>query len=411
MKRKYVSMCLGVLGVLLIGIGSFLLVKDDTFNTGKLDTSVKDALKTDTTVNNDVLGDEEVIKDEKDVLLEAPAANTLELIKSMNEIEVSFLENDVLEFSLDAKVEKCESVAIWIYSEPQFLGLFEVVLGNDSWKIEGLSSALDKISIDSGDHNLAIATSDGEFIGYVDVYVTLDNLITERKEIVNEEVSDSIEDDTTNSDDTNNLDDEVEQTVVKEVVVKKEIAFKTITQKEVNLLRGTKEVIQTGSNGMKEITYSVTYDSEGNEISREKVSEKIITPVVEQIENIGVSDFNLNTDYIKGTSFGSMCTLDKTYVGEDGNTYCNDIDNALNSFFAVKINDNYYVTCFDSSSCQSGGESNASEPFKVSEVSTYVYSGKYNNTLYYFNFSGGGADDVKLTQELCSKYNLSCGTW
>ena len=50
---------------------------------------------------------------------------------------------------------------------------------------------------------------------------------------------------------------------------------------------GTTSVVQAGQKGEKKITYKVTYDSDGKEISREKKSEKGVGVGLDRIYRIG----------------------------------------------------------------------------------------------------------------------------
>lgn len=407
MKRRNISLFMGVLGVFMIGLGSFLLVNDKSFSENNFDNQLENNIKNnieEEIENSLIQNDSEVIEEENNKSeIVAPAKNTKELLKTMNEVEIISFDGEEIKFSKDVDILEGEKISVWVYSEPKFLGIFEVILEDGIKKIDGLSTALKNITIDSGDHNIAMTTMDGKDIGYIDIFVSKNGVVSDIKEeaiIKEENVMDEVV-----------VEDVLPKTTVKEVVETLEIPFKVLQQKEINMLRDTKEIIQVGVTGVKEIKYNVTYDENGKEILKEKVSEKVVRKAVEQIETIGTSDYNLNTDYIKGTMFGPVCTEDKTYIAEDGYKYCNDIDNKLTSFFAIKINDDYYVSCFDSDECQTNSLVNVDNIFKISSVNPYLYSGNFNGTLYYFDARGGAGSEEKLTLELCSKYSLSCGSW
>lgn len=69
--------------------------------------------------------------------LMAPATNTEELLQEMQSVEVTAVTEDQIVFSNDVELKENEKVAVWIYSEPKFLGYFEVMLENgvkkNSW--------------------------------------------------------------------------------------------------------------------------------------------------------------------------------------------------------------------------------------------------------------------------------------
>ncbi len=64
------------------------------------------------------------------------------------------------------------------------------------------------------------------------------------------------------------------------------LAFGTQTINDATLAKGQTKVTQVGINGVKTYTYKVTYQN-GVKTSRELVSERITTPVVDQITHIG----------------------------------------------------------------------------------------------------------------------------
>lgn len=398
MKQRNICLFMGAFGIFMICLGTILLINDNSFNGSDFENKLETNLKKPV-VSSDNL---EFSEDDSNKEMIAPAVDTKELIKTMNKLNNTFFDGDEIKFSKNIDILEGEKIAIWIYSKPKYLGVFEIVLEDGAKKIVGLSKALKKITIDSGEHNMAITTISGKEIGYIDIYVSDNGVVSgmEEEEIIKE---DQFID--------KPVIEEVPKTTIKEIIVSEELPFKVLSQKEINMLRGTKEIIQQGVLGLKEIKYNITYDENGKEISREKVSEKLVKKTVEQIETIGISDYNLNTDYIKGVMYGPVCTEDKTYIAEDGYKYCNDIDNELNSFFAIKINDYYYVSCLDSKECNTDSLVNVDNLFKISSLSPYVYSGNFNGTLYYFDAREISSREEKLTLDLCSKYRLSCGSW
>ncbi|MGN1358067.1 MAG: G5 domain-containing protein [Bacilli bacterium] len=298
-----------------------------------------------------------------------PAANTEELKQMVSKVEVKEVTKDKIIFNTDAKIKVGDKVAVWIYSEPKFLGYFEVKEENGQKIIEGLQEKLAELEIDAGEHNIAITTEEGEEVGYFDV------VIEENGEL-KEEV----------------------KPIVKEVVETEIIKFTTETKTTESLVKGTQKIAQEGINGEKEITYEVTYDADGNEISRKKVSEKITKVAVNQIVEKGTADYSLSNDKITNTVMGFFClTTEKTEYG------CNYLDSL--SFSAIEINGQYYAKCTsDDSSCVSSGFQTPTKITKTSEGLTATINGKN----YYFDQRAGSNDLATLTIEKCNEYKLVC---
>lgn len=351
MKNKKSLIVIGVILVLLIiGIALYLTIfskNDESKNASKEEQNpVEDKLV-------------------------APAENTSDLLNTLTELEVTSVTADDITFSENTELNEGERVAVWLYSEPKFLGYFEIIIKDGVKKIEGLEKALEGINVEVGKHNIAIVKEDGKEVGYIDIFIN---------------------------------DDGLNENEVKEIEEKESIDFKTTKQEETNMKSGSKEVVQKGEEGEKVVTYKVTYDENKKEISREKVDEKITKEPVEQIEKVGVSDFNLKTDMLTEISFGPACKESELTTER---TEC-DIENNLNlpEYYAVKINNTYYIT-----SIKEGGTEKLSNPIKVSGTEGILLKAKYNGTQYYFYMSGGGGQYEPLTKEMCSEYKFKCGTW
>ena len=313
---------------------------------------------------------EEIKKEENQTPPEKiPAANTEELKQTVAKAEVKEVTKDKIIFNTDAKIEVGKKVAVWIYSEPKFLGYFEVKEINGQKIIEGLEKKLSEIEIEAGEHNIAITTEEGETVGYVDVVI----------------------------EETGNLKEEVKP-IVKEVIETEIIKFKTETKTNNSLVKGTEKTVQEGVNGEKVITYEVTYDADGKEISRKKISEKTTKAAVSQIIEKGAADYSLSTDKITETTTGFFCLItEKTENGCDGPDFP--------LFSAIAINGQYYAKCLpDSSTCASIGLKTPTKLTKTSEGLTATINGKN----YYFDPRAGVAGLNPLTIEKCNEYNLVC---
>lgn len=298
-----------------------------------------------------------------------PATNTEELKQTVVKAEVKEVTKDKIIFNTDAKVEVGKKVAVWIYSEPKFLGYFEVKEINGQKIIEGLEKKLSELEIEAGEHNIAITTEEGETVGYVDVLI----------------------------EETGNLKEEVKP-IVKEVTETEIIKFKTETKTNKSLVKGTQKTVQEGVNGEKVITYEVTYDAYGKEISRKKISEKTTKAAVNQIVEKGAADYSISTAKITETTTGFFClATEKTEYGCDGPDFP--------SFSAIAINGQYYAKCLsDSSSCVSTGLKTPTKLTKTSEGLTATINGK----KYYFDPRAGSGGSDPLTIEKCNEYKLVC---
>lgn len=70
------------------------------------------------------------------------------------------------------------------------------------------------------------------------------------------------------------------------VTVEEEIPYESKTKENSALATGRKKVIQKGKAGAASVSYKICYE-DGVEVSRQKVSEDVITPAVEQITEVG----------------------------------------------------------------------------------------------------------------------------
>lgn len=345
--------------IVIIAVGALIafLFVSGVFNTKETqkDTGTKEEIKKE---------EENQTPPEK-----VPATNTEELKQTVAKAEVKKVTKDKIIFNREAKVEVGERVAVWVYSEPKFLGYFEVKEVNGEKTIEGLEEKLAELEIEAGEHNIAITTEEGETVGYVDVVI----------------------------EDDGNLKEEVKP-IVKEVTETEIIKFKTETRTNKSLVKGTQKTVQEGSNGEKVITYEVTYDAEGKEISRKKISEKTAKAAVNKIVETGAADYNLSTAKITESTTGFIClATEKTENGCDGPDFP--------LFSAIAINGVYYAKCLnDSSACTATGLKTSTKLTKTGEELTATINGK----KYYFDRRAGDASSNPLTIEKCNEYKLVC---
>lgn len=347
----------------------------------------------------------------KDKLV-APAKDTEELLNKLEPIKTNSVTSDEIIFTEEVELVDKEVVAVWIYSEPKFLGYFEVMVQDGMKKIVGLKEALDKITIEFGMHNIAITKESGDVIGYIDVEIKEDgNLISFEKEEAGvepelpDEKPEELPGDLPEEMPTDEPTEEPEQSVTttKNVTEVVEIDFETKEKQEKNMKKGTKNVVQNGSKGEKEITYEVIYDASGNEVSRKKISEKVVKDAINEVVKVGMSDFNINTDTTHGTMSGVLCPESKTTL-VDGDLYCDDENYTdLEEFTATILENQIIVT-------DVGGNS-LSQAVMATPIHSSVYTGTYNGVKYYFDNRMGDGEPGKLTMDFCNKHGLSCGEW
>ena len=202
-----------------------------------------------------------------------------------------------------------------------------------------------------------------------------------------------------NSNNSNNT----QKTTTKNINVDEPIVYSTQEVQEVNLPRGQKQTSQVGKNGVKRITYKVTYNSNGTEISRTKVSESVISQPVNQIIKVGVSDFNLNTSKLENEVY-SMDACTSNQLVNNGGYYCTE----SKKFSGIFINGTLYITgIYNQTSISNIRPLIALKP----SLSGDIYNGNYNGANYYFLISSGNYVNRALTQSDCDKYGLACGRW
>ena len=353
MKKSLSPLIIIIVAIIVVGSIATLLFTSGVFKT-------KESTKNQETK-------EELQKEEEnlDPPKEVPATNTEELKETVEKAEVKEITKGKIIFNKEAKVKKGEKVAVWVYSSPKFLGYFTVKEVNGEKVIEGLEEKLSALEIDAGNHNIAITTESGEPVGYVDIVI----------------------------EETGSLKEEVKP-IVKEITETKVIKFKTETKTNNKLAKGTQKTIQEGSNGEKEITYEVTYDAEGNEISRKKISEKTTKKAVNKIIEKGSADYSLSKDKLTGETNGFYCLAsEKTEYG------CDDSKSPL--FEAIAINGQYYAKCLS-------GNCIIKTPTKITK-SSLGYKGTINGKEYYFDSrAGAGGYSNPLTTEICNKYKFVC---
>ena len=337
---------------------------------------------------------EEEIQDSSSIEENAQQVNdylptsTEELLDLYSEIAFANDSLDRINFSFNINVSSGDEVSVYVYSSPKLVGIFKVQEENGHMYIDSLESILKTMNLESGMHHLVLVL-DEQILGYVEITIP-----EEFKTEVNEENPD-----TENSAENNSSNENTSNTKTETKVETENISYSTEEVSEVNMKRGERRVTQAGQVGKKEVTYQIIYDESGKEISREKISEKVVTNPINEKVLVGSSDYNINTDtYVNYT--GPLCTaLDTTY-----NT-CVDEDDF--TFTAISIGGEVIITCIDSR-CDSDTVNihlNASW-----YQNSALLQANYNGETRYF-FTNRASDKNSLTLDICNKYGLACGSW
>ncbi len=305
------------------------------------------------------------------------------LLETYKELEVTSVSLNKIEFGKNFEGKAGDKVTVYVYSTPKFVGEFEIQEIEETKYIEGLEEKLKVLNLSDETHYLAILI-ENQVLGYVKLEINI-----ETNEEIAEEPSEEI---TENEKPTENTTERTTETKV----VTEDISYTTEEVKEVNMKRGERKVVTSGVTGKKEVSYQITYE-DGKEISREKISEKVLQNAVSEIVKVGVSDYNLNTDTYVDYA-GPVCTeLD------ENNPICKKDSDFM--FEAISINGKIYITCIDKQCTKDN---------VFLEASWYQNSAlleaNYNGKMTYF-FTERSSDKRSLTLDICQKYNLACGSW
>ena len=126
-----------------------------------------------------------------------------------------------------------------------------------------------------------------------DVRKEYDTAIKNGKDILNNKDNTSQEEVDKASDDIKKAKDEIKKSQPKvteeEITIEKEIDFDIVRRDDSELNKGKTEVVQTGEKGTKKLVYKVVYE-DGEEISRELVSEEITKEAKDEIVLVGAKD-------------------------------------------------------------------------------------------------------------------------
>lgn len=304
-----------------------------------------------------------------------------------------------------------------------------VIFTNDELKDLDLDNAIDKIVTIAQDNGYLKDTKDisvsvlnnsnndnSDTVAYMNKVaeqLETKGLNVKKEEISSEEqktiestienyVEKRVEDNTTEKPD-NKPEPTQSPTTTKNINITEKIPFSSKNEEEANMLRGTTKISQEGQEGTKIITYKVTYNDNGKEISSSKVSERITKQPVTQITKVGISDYNINTDVISSNSNGMVCFENQLIIYEDGFKEC-DESQVTNYFASITLKNKEYVYYI--------GNTDNRDLVNMKTL-LHVSNGKinYDSNVYVLDGRSGSNTPIPLTFALCAKYGLSCGSW
>ncbi len=121
----------------------------------------------------------------------------------------------------------------------------------------------------------------------------------------------------------------IKRTITEEVVEEEEIEYETTYEDSSSLKKGDTSVKQEGVNGKKEVTYEVTYVN-GEEVSREAVSENVIVEPVDEI-------------ILNGTKTETKSSSSSSHSTDDGGVDIDDCDGSGHGVHGI-INEDGIIT-------------------------------------------------------------------
>lgn len=180
-------------------------------------------------------------------------------------------------------------------------------------------------------------------------------------------------------------DDNGDNITVSEEIREEEISYGAETRQEVNLPRGEVSVAQNGVTGIRQIVHRLTYKN-GVLVSDEEVSSSIAREPENQINLVGVSDYNLNSSYIQLYPNASVSREDRSAPA-----------------VMILVDGNYYVNFWYDPITWEGYA-----PATALSVGGNSFS--YNGLSYQYAL-GSLDSNYPLTDVFCNRYGLACGRW
>ncbi len=193
-----------------------------------------------------------------------------------------------------------------------------------------------------------------------------------------------------------------------------ETKYETIYVNDKNLEKGTTKTVTNGINGSNTVIYEITTNSKGEEVSKKKIDEKIVSATNEVIHK-GIADVNLNDIPTNGDPLipFPVCTYhfyeDITLFQKAQTSYdfsetnikgdVIDISNIL-IYYGTKVPNSWLVDQVPNF-----------EHTKLQYYEERALTFTTGSTTYYLALEGCGAGVAIHNEADCSTYNLVCGRW
>lgn len=344
-----------------------------------------------------------VINKDNNTKVSSNATDIKSILNSATKLDVNINSAKRVELT-NIDLKDNEKVKIWVFSEPIYLGEFNLINDNGKYYLENLESLLKSKNLSNGNHKVLLLQSD-KALGYFNITIQ-DNTLLSSEEMP------EIPDDTTDNDPEG--DSQTTQgsgkITTKTIKVEEEIAFETEEVEEKNMLKGQRETAVAGTKGKKAITYKVTYDENNNEVKREKVSEKITKEPKKAQVKVGISDYNLNNNIEYTIQSGLICDEDsaRSMDYQECNT---EKDTTYSYYQSIEFSGKNYIICFNEKECDDYFDvhfKSSSKPL----ISRYqsIYTVTYNGRKYFLDARSGRQGNV-LTEDICKNMGLVCNRW
>ncbi len=267
----------------------------------------------------------------------------------------------------------------------------DIELGeNDTVEPDVDTNLTDGMEITVSRWHTVTLTVDGESEEILTDAVTVQDLLDDQEIELGEEDEITPEPDTEIEDDMEIV---IKRTITEEVTETEEVPYETTYEDSSDLYEGETSVSQKGVKGEKEVTYKVSYEN-GEEVSREAVSEKVTKEPVNEIvlrgtkehestEAVSAADVSSDSSSDSGSGDSSSGSSDSSSGGSSNNNS----GGSSNNNSGDSSNDNSGGSSGESSGDTSGGKT------VVSQQAIYDCDGS-GGGYYIITYSDGSQEYV-----------------
>lgn len=115
-------------------------------------------------------------------------SNTDKLVASYEKLENVQVTLNRISFTSNESISNGDSIAVYVYSTPKYVGVFPVMSDGDTLYIEGLEKNLKEIGLESGLHHLVLVVEQSA-LGYIEITIPKDFVTEEKTEEEEENAS------------------------------------------------------------------------------------------------------------------------------------------------------------------------------------------------------------------------------